>query len=363
MLIEKAWAKVHGGYLNINAGLIREALHDLTGAPAITFFNDEKTREERWNIIWDADQNNFIMCAGTEDLMGDGTDQQEQRTGIVGSHAYAMIAAVSLVRGSRGWEILRGNDGAKGRTVERLLQLRNPWGKGESKLAWCDGDSKWNEVSTEVKKEMKYVDKDDGTFWMRFEDFEKYYSDFQVCYYYDNYTLCSYPYDTKKNEVLEFQFTITKAAEWYFSLNQVNKRFYPKDKGYKYSNCSLIVMTKNKYGKWELVGSCSKPDKEYWFKAMSQPGTYYAIVHTPWESFADRICFTTYGPEETQVQKLRTGAIKPEWIAEAIGTDACSKSADWKPYTQQGEPECSYKFEHGSTGIGYFCFNNKGTST
>jgi hypothetical protein len=60
---------------------------------------------------------------------------------------------------------------------------------------------------------------------------------------------------------------------------------------------------------------------------------------------------------------LRTGAIKPEWIAEAIGTDACSKSADWKPYTQQGEPQCSYKFEHGSTGIGYFCFNNKGTST
>ena len=38
MIIEKAWAKVHGGYLNIAAGLTREALRDLTGACCKTFF-------------------------------------------------------------------------------------------------------------------------------------------------------------------------------------------------------------------------------------------------------------------------------------------------------------------------------------
>jgi len=37
-LLEKAWAKVHGGYLNTDGGLTREALHDLTGAPCTTFF-------------------------------------------------------------------------------------------------------------------------------------------------------------------------------------------------------------------------------------------------------------------------------------------------------------------------------------
>ena len=107
MLIEKAWAKVHGGFLNISAGLIREALHDLTGAPAITYFNDEGTREERWSIIYDAEQNDFIMCAGTTDLMGDGTDQQEEKTGIVGSHAYALIAAPGVStsdQSARAWQ-------------------------------------------------------------------------------------------------------------------------------------------------------------------------------------------------------------------------------------------------------------------
>ena len=32
MLLEKAYAKVYGGYYNINAGLSREALWELTGA-------------------------------------------------------------------------------------------------------------------------------------------------------------------------------------------------------------------------------------------------------------------------------------------------------------------------------------------
>ena len=32
ILLEKAWAKVNGGYYNIEGGLMTEALRDLTGA-------------------------------------------------------------------------------------------------------------------------------------------------------------------------------------------------------------------------------------------------------------------------------------------------------------------------------------------
>lgn len=45
MILEKAWAKIHGGYGNISAGLTREALRDLTGASAKTFFLS--THEEK----------------------------------------------------------------------------------------------------------------------------------------------------------------------------------------------------------------------------------------------------------------------------------------------------------------------------
>ena len=38
MILEKAWAKVHGGYLNIDSGSTREALRDLTGAPCLSYY-------------------------------------------------------------------------------------------------------------------------------------------------------------------------------------------------------------------------------------------------------------------------------------------------------------------------------------
>jgi hypothetical protein len=47
MILEKAWAKIHGGYSKIEAGLTRECLHDLTGAPTKNIWTDEDP-----NIIW-----------------------------------------------------------------------------------------------------------------------------------------------------------------------------------------------------------------------------------------------------------------------------------------------------------------------
>lgn len=38
LIIEKVWAKLHGSYTNIDGGLAKEALHDLTGAPCKTYF-------------------------------------------------------------------------------------------------------------------------------------------------------------------------------------------------------------------------------------------------------------------------------------------------------------------------------------
>ena len=45
MIIEKAWAKIHGSYCQIDGGLTKEALHDLTGAPTKTFFLNESEEE------------------------------------------------------------------------------------------------------------------------------------------------------------------------------------------------------------------------------------------------------------------------------------------------------------------------------
>jgi hypothetical protein len=55
---------------------------------------------------------------------------------------------------------------------ERVVQLRNPWGKGESKGRWSDKDPNWNYISAEEKKRIGYKnDSNDGTFFMTYDDF------------------------------------------------------------------------------------------------------------------------------------------------------------------------------------------------
>jgi len=41
MILEKAWAKIHGNYAAIESGLTTECLHDLTGAPTKDLYMDE----------------------------------------------------------------------------------------------------------------------------------------------------------------------------------------------------------------------------------------------------------------------------------------------------------------------------------
>lgn len=64
-IIEKAWAKVHAGFGNVHAGLSREALRDLTGAPCKTFFFF-KEGETIWDLMVEARSKNFLMTAGSD---------------------------------------------------------------------------------------------------------------------------------------------------------------------------------------------------------------------------------------------------------------------------------------------------------
>lgn len=89
MLLEKAWAKVNGGYANIAAGITREALRTLTGASCKTFFTDEE-RNELWDSLMEAQKNNYIMTACTDDF-NNGSDAYIDSVGICGSHAYSLL--------------------------------------------------------------------------------------------------------------------------------------------------------------------------------------------------------------------------------------------------------------------------------
>ncbi len=71
MLIEKAYAKVHGGYKAISGGLPYEGLMDLTGCPTVSYnFKDQKVRQmieqgKLWELLKYYDEEGYIITGGT----------------------------------------------------------------------------------------------------------------------------------------------------------------------------------------------------------------------------------------------------------------------------------------------------------
>jgi hypothetical protein len=113
-LLEKAYAKAHGDYSAIEGGWTGEGIEDLTGGVTSELYTtDILDKEYFWKDEVLKVNDEFLFSCSTG-IWGMGTGE---RKGIIESHAYSVMRAVEI-------------DG------ERLVLLKNPWGKGEWTGAW-----------------------------------------------------------------------------------------------------------------------------------------------------------------------------------------------------------------------------------
>lgn len=353
MLLEKAWAKIHGGYLNVAAGLTREALRDLTGAPARTLFTNQK-REELWIQLMEADKKRYIMCAGSDDL-SNGSDELVEKIGIAGSHAYSLLGVFELENKGGQYKLLSKDEDNRGKNIERLVKLRNPWGKGEWNGDWNDNSHLWNE---ELKSALEFINRDDGMFFMTFTDFCQYYSDVQICYFHDNYKYSALRVESEVNEPIYLKFKLAIPGIYYLSINQKSKRKFPKTQGYKYSEISFLT------GRIDgtditYVGGGMIADKENWIEVDLKSGKYVTMIKTCWTSFVKDFSFSIYGPDKTSIKKV-TGDILPKDFIQQMMSDHAQMDTE-QPYYDlktQGHPQIRYKTFDNKGGFGYVYFEN-----
>ena len=156
MLLEKAWAKLNGGYSNIIGGIVSEPISSLTGFPTEYLSHKSLEEDEIYEKIEEGDKEGTIMSSASK-----GDDDVEER-GLVRAHAYTLI-------GAKKWD-------------ERnifLLKLRNPWGEGEWNGKWSDNSDCWTE---EYKKYFNYVKRNDGIFWIDISDYVDNFDATYICY-------------------------------------------------------------------------------------------------------------------------------------------------------------------------------------
>uniref|UniRef100_A0A8C5QJ67 Calpain catalytic domain-containing protein n=1 Tax=Leptobrachium leishanense TaxID=445787 RepID=A0A8C5QJ67_9ANUR len=163
-LLEKAYAKVCGGYPALQGGAIPEALEDFTGGIAESVSVSRQNVEEIWETISQAEEDEalmgcYIQVSETADV---GRINEE---GLVLGHAYSVIAA-RKVRTKSG-EV-------------HLLRLRNPWGFTEYNGPWSDRSRDWESVSESERRELN-LQKEDGEFWMLCKEFCSVFTLLVVC--------------------------------------------------------------------------------------------------------------------------------------------------------------------------------------
>ena len=153
MILEKAYAKVYGSYEAIIGGRVHYALSDLTGGFPEEIKTEKYARncEALFDLLKKYQKDGFLL--GCSSLAQRENEAKCSKNGIVQGHAYAILELFS-----------REN------CEEKLIKLRNPHGsKGvEWKGDWSDQSGKWNE---EMKKMVGLEVKEDGIFFMGFEDF------------------------------------------------------------------------------------------------------------------------------------------------------------------------------------------------
>lgn len=175
--VEKALAKAYGSYQSIAVGTCVEGLQTITGQPcevllletAYKNLNDPSYTnldQKNPNYVWQKlvlyNSKGFLMttlCNSSKTAI-----ISDFQNGLVNKHIYSILDAREF-----------DNNGK----MIRLLKLRNPWGKKEWKGAWSNT---WPDWPVEIKNEISYIyDKNDGTFWISFEDILRDFNNISVC--------------------------------------------------------------------------------------------------------------------------------------------------------------------------------------
>lgn len=206
-LLEKAYAKAHGDYAAIEGGFTGEGIEDLTGGVTSELFTtDILDKEGFWkNELMQVNKTFLFGCS--TGLWGRGWGD---RKGIVEQHAYSVMRAVEM-------------DG------ERLLLLKNPWGRSEWKGPWSDGSKEW---TPDWLKKLDHRFGDDGAFWISYKDLLRKYQNFDRTRLFGPdwkvaacWTTLSVPWTIEYHDT-KFAFTLAKPGPVVIVLSQLDDRYF-----------------------------------------------------------------------------------------------------------------------------------------
>lgn len=206
IFLEKAWAKVNGGWGNIANGYPREVFQATTPFSTIPINVPKENKDALWNNIKASDKYNCIMTCSIKK----GTPGLSS-VGLIENHSFSLVSAYE--------------NEVNGETY-KLMKIRNPFGEGEWTGRFSDSSDAW---TSELKEKFGFdgVAKNDGIFWIAFEDFIKYFQVVSICVPIrplHNSTITVPKSQASKFNVIRIK--ITKSSVLSISIDQQCPRFH-----------------------------------------------------------------------------------------------------------------------------------------
>lgn len=279
LIIEKAYAKLHGHYYLLRGGFASEGLIDLTGCPTSSFnFQDEEVLKlidsgQFWLMVKDFDEEGYLLSASTqgEERWNEINFLGALDAGLLPGHAYTIMAVKEF----------QGN---------LLLNLRNPWGKLDWNGSWSDGSTDWTAA---MKRELNPVfDEDNGNFWMSYDDFIQHFSTLNVCRVknWDEVRIKGKFIRVQDVEDSNMEVVVSK---WYYSvdlpervrifigIHQEDERIFGVASRRQYLDVGIVVLKRMPDGTVNLIESRDFViDRQCEMEILLDPGSYIILPRT-----------------------------------------------------------------------------------
>jgi len=336
MLLEKAWAKVNGSYGNTVSGIATEGLNFLTGAPCEMIHHTKFTnKDDIWHKIQEADNKKFIMATSGS---GPLPSSEYDKMGLVKNHAYSLIGAREIN--------YEGN-------MVKLLQVRNPWGEKEWNGMWSDTWSGW---TPELKRRCELVDRDDGTFYIQFEDFLNYFENTAICKYVETHVHSIANIKEKTNAC--YCFEVLQETEGCFEVITYSDRILRAEIPNYKPPVMCLLLAKIEGDTLRFINSVGCTDFSNSVNVKLTPGSYVLFTYAHYFSEAPK----EYNIHGYFAQQLNF--VEIEWHKEAFGETLIdySRSIKEKWASQSGNLVC-YSEQEFTKGFGLIYLRNETKDT
>jgi hypothetical protein len=174
VILEKAWAKIKGNYLNTDVGFVENSLRALTGVPIFRYKLAEydEDADSLWDTLYSNHQSGYFLGTTTSG----SNNQLLNPYGLSQGHSFAILSVFPLRN--------KFNE-----IAHKMYMLKNPWGKETYQGKWNHRDRKnWkDEYISQVPYGINPISSEkidqDGIFFMDSETFVKSFYTFHVGHY------------------------------------------------------------------------------------------------------------------------------------------------------------------------------------